>query len=61
MKKNAEYVSEEDGKEVLEAVNIMLDKVEEALGKGGDDEACELWKIHRDTLNQHYGYGGNRV
>lgn len=57
IEKKAIHVSYEKGREVNEAINIMSDSIEDRLESGGDTEACELWKIHRENLNQHFANG----
>jgi len=44
----------------VEGVNIMSPTIEKALEDGGDVEALELWKIHREHLNKQYENGGKK-
>ena len=51
-------VSREEGKKVNIAINIMYVTIESELEKVGELEACELWVIHRDSINTHFDNRG---
>ncbi|KAL7542027.1 hypothetical protein ACHAWF_011062 [Thalassiosira exigua] len=51
-------VSAKEGQRIRKAVNIMSNTIETELSNGGDDEACELWILHRESINKHFDNGG---
>ena len=51
-------VSREEGKKVKISINIMYVTIESELEKVGELEACELWVIHRESINTHFDNRG---
>ena len=47
-------VSREEGDKVKSAINIMSGTIGSELEKVGELEACELWVIHRESINTHF-------
>ena len=54
-------VSPDEGAKVNEALNIMAPTIENVLHEAGDDEACDLWVLHRTLINQHFANSGKFV
>ena len=61
MMKKRVLVSPDEGAKVNKTLNIMARTIKNVLQEAGDDEACDLWVLHRESINQYFVNGGKFV